>query len=292
MLLAPIAFAYAFLHPAPLNYRVTAVLDGFLPVFGGNEGKLEAKLLMQVTSKPSVTGTMVTTDLKDASLLFDGTALPLGVEDVKRVFPRMEWEVSASGAVRSKTTAPQVPVRLPGLDPARFLEMTLVPVEFGAEPKDAWSFSRDFSGSPMKSDCSWEAEGRVELAVKQTLNYFEDESLSSVDKSKAVQEVRSELTGKGRATLDAKRGIVRAYTMKSETVSTVTNLASGEKSKRVLKSQMQVELLETPPPKVEPPDWWTRAKQTGTLAREYWNRIGAPQLRAWVQRLVGAVLGG
>jgi len=292
MLLAPVAFAYAFLSPAPVHYRINAILDGFLPVFGGNEGKLEAKLMMQVTSEPSLTGTTVTTELKEATLLFDGSALPLGVEDVKRVFPKMEWDVSSSGTVRSKTAAPQVPIRLPGLDPARFLEMTLVPVEFGSEPKESWTFSRDFSGSAMKSDCKWEPDGRVEIGTKQVLNFFEDESLTSVDKSKAIQEVRSELAGKGRAVFDIKRGLLRSYTMKSETLSTVTDLQSGAKSKRILKSQMQVDLVESPPAPVEPPDWWTRAKQTGTLAREYWNRIGAPQLRAWIQKLVTSVVGG
>lgn len=253
-MLALLAFAFAFPKEAIL-YDVSVRFNGFLPVFGGQEGSAEISLGVSVKGldadadgKPQAESELVTAKVK-----FMGETLPFNEDNMQAYFPKTTISFDPLGKLL-KTNAPdvQLPIRLPGLDLKRFPEITYLPVEFPKETLkqgEAWTFKRSLGGADATytvTATKVEAE-RAELDVKvdQVAQTFENEALELVSKPEdAVNKVETTLVGKGTVTFDRKRSLATLVKFIVDADSKVERIKGGEKSNRKLQTTLEVRLKE------------------------------------------------
>lgn len=243
-------FAYTF-PTSPTSYKVEMSFDGYLPIFGGTEAKVDANVGLKVQGdKPDAEGKpQLTTDLTDLKVLFDGEAMPFNVDSVRPYFPKTTISISPQGKVL-KTNAPNVnlPVRLPGLDVKRFPETTFLPVEFpeeGIEVGKSFQYKRPFGDSEVIYDVTpTKIEGNtisLALKVSQTYETLEDEAknLTKIEKD-AFLRVKTEVSGTGTATYDSVKGQLMRFELFADSSSVATPIKGGEAEKRKLKTKMTV----------------------------------------------------
>lgn len=278
--LAP--FVYAFDVKVPLQYRLQTTFDGFLPVFGGNEGKVDVDLLVNVTPQPAKDGAICTQSaIADATILFDDAPLPLGVDAITQYFPKTTITMSPQGKTLT-TDAPNIvaPVRLPGLDVKRFPEIVYIPLEFSTkavEVGDSWTFTRSFAGSDVnyvaKLSGTTDDSLAIDVTIDQSYTMLEDESLAPVtDRAKAENEVTTTLKGTGKGKFSRKLGVFTQFTMEAISKSVVKPMKSGKATERNLKTIFKVSLtkplgLGEPVKKEVPPTGFL------TQAKGYWTML-------------------
>jgi hypothetical protein len=244
--------AYAFGSGTSLTYEVKAKFEGFLPLFGGNEGVVDVGMTVGVKGHDPEDGALkATSEIQAFDLKFNEASLPVTVDNAAQFFPRTTVTLSPQGRILSND-APErkLPVRLPGLDVKRFPEITYVPIEFPDQEirvGETWTFERDFGGSPVVYECTLSAasEDTAEIMVniRQEFTVLENAALEVVSaREDAVAEVRTVLTGQGKVRFDTARGIATASEMTNEALSDVRNLATGDTNRRKLKTVYRVEL--------------------------------------------------
>jgi hypothetical protein len=146
------------------------------------------------------------------------------------------------------TPANPLPVRLPGLDPNRFPEITYLPIQFpneGVSVGDSWKFTRTFEGADMTYTCTLssmdDASAKIAVKVHQEQLYYENSSVEVVkSKADAVNEVRTILDGQGTITWDRKAGLANVVEMTNDATSTVTPISPGTAETRKLKTTFRV----------------------------------------------------
>jgi hypothetical protein len=117
--------AYRFPLDRPLQYDVQVVFEGYIPLLGGQEGKVEVNLGVKVQglAPDSDAKPRAASELNAFKILFNGADLTaIGLDSAKAYFPKTTVSLTPEGRVL-KTDAPdvEIPVRLPGLDVKRFL---------------------------------------------------------------------------------------------------------------------------------------------------------------------------
>lgn len=252
--LALAASTLAYTFSQPLTYRMEAKFDGFLPIFGGNEGKVDVTLTVRVTpQKHEKAGEQkVESEIIDAKILFNDAPLPLGVDSVTSYFPKTQVTLSAAGKTLA-TTAPDLspPVRLPGLDIQRFADLVYVPIEFlttAVEKGANWKYERQFNGQPLTTEATIEdlseTEAVIAVKVNQKTQDYEDEGLAPMKSAEgATSEVTTELTGSGKATFDRSLGVFRTTQVDLTAAGSAKDLKSGEVTQRKLKIGFRVVLV-------------------------------------------------
>ncbi len=279
---ALISAQYKFDPGTKSRYDVEVVFDGFLPLLGGNTGKAEVVMGVEVQGKGPVEGgnLSASSSLSSFELKFNGGKLPLDLASAQVYFPTTTVSVTPTGKV-VKTDAPDIslPVKLPGLDVKRFPEITYLPVELkegDLKIGDKWTFTRLFGESPMNYTAELQAfNGSIatlKVSVDQSYEVLEDETLEIVKQEKdAVNRVKTTLTGSGTVLFDVATGRATSVDMRNRSVSEVTPIGGGSKSERKLDSTLKMRLKGATGTVIAPasgggtqsaPTFWDRVRQS------------------------------
>lgn len=255
-LLAPIQ--YNFPAQKPVVYEMKVSMEGYIPVLGGNEGTAELFLGIEVGAlPPDPEGRLrAYNDLVEVKTVFNGASLPFGLDSIKSFFPKTTVSHSPHGKVLSNDAPDvQLPVRLPGLDPKRFPEITYLPLEFppeGVEIGKSWTFVRKIGPDDMvytvKTVSLDDSSAKFGVSVKQTSLTFEDEAGELVSEAEAIRKVETALTGEGEVHFDRKRGMATRVRVVTQAQGNVTEIATKKASKRLLTTTLDVRLRGAGPP--------------------------------------------
>lgn len=243
--------AYGFAPGQTHLFDMAVGLDGNLPVFGGSQGQADVRIRLAVTGleaddqgRPRVSH-----ELQGVRVFFNDTEMPFSVENLRPFFPKTTVSISPEGAVLA-SNAPNValPVRLPGLDPRRFPEITYLPVEFpkeGVRTGEAFRFRRPIGGSDVQYTVTptrvTDEAIEMDVAIAQTIEGFEDNSGAVVSgPTGATWKVVTNLTGSGKIVFDRKLGLARSVAVDADARSTMERLVGTEKRERSLKTTLRV----------------------------------------------------
>ncbi|MCH8978701.1 MAG: hypothetical protein IH945_05595, partial [Armatimonadetes bacterium] len=151
---------YGFEPGLKVTYDSEITFEGFIPIFGGNEGTVVVSMVVQVEGLEPEDGAPIraANEITDFRVTFNDAVLPLDVTAVQDYFPRTTIALTPLGKI-VKSDAPDIelPVRLPGLDVKRFPDITYVPIQFpegGATIAKAWQFKKRFGESDVSYTCS------------------------------------------------------------------------------------------------------------------------------------------
>jgi hypothetical protein len=243
--------AYGFGPETKLTYDVQVGFDGFLPVLGGNQGKVEVTMAVDVRGlTPEGDDLRASNEITAFEIVFNGAKLPLSLENAVEYFPKTTVRLTPAGKIVGNDAPDRrLPVRLPGLDVKRFPDITYIPIELAAgeaEVGHTWEFKRAFGDSDMDYSCRLDGlEGdlaRVAVKIRQEYTVLENSALEVVgDRADAEAEVRTVLEGTGTVTFDLARGVARLVEMANEAVSTVKPLDGSAPKERRLKTVLRVE---------------------------------------------------
>ncbi len=238
-----------------LQYDFTVLMDGFLPVLGGNEGKAEVAFGVLISGLEGEAGNLkVSNELTSCAIKFNGAKVPLTLANVTDFFPKTTVVFAPSGQV-IKNDAPdrKLPFRLPGLDVKRFPDITYLPIEFPADALangQTWTFKKSFGEADLNYTCTVSAltadEATIQVGVKQEYDVFENETAEIVkDQKDAESQVHTTLDGTGEVHFDIKRGIAKSVHMLNKSVSKLTDLATKAVKERKLDSTLDFKLKAT-----------------------------------------------
>ncbi|HMS53895.1 MAG TPA: hypothetical protein PKA27_00715 [Fimbriimonadaceae bacterium] len=253
-MLALLAFAYVFPKDA-IRYDVNVRFNGFLPVFGGQEGSAEIFLGISVkgVAEDADGNPQAESELVSAKVKFMGETLPFNEDNMQSYFPKTTVSFHPLGKML-KTNAPdvQLPIRLPGLDLKRFPEITYLPIEFPKETLvqgQKWTFIRSLGGADatytVTATTVDDTKAELSVEVAQTAQTLENEALELVKKEEdAVAKIETSLTGKGTVTFDRNKNLATLIKMNVDAASNVLRIKGGEKSTRKLQTTLEVKLKE------------------------------------------------
>jgi hypothetical protein len=304
--LAAASLTYGFGPGDRLNYDVQVHFDGFLPVMGGQNAKVQVDLGVEVQGlRPEQEGAKSTaSEIRAFEMRLNGAVLPVGLDNMGAYFPKTTIVFTPLGKIL-KSDAPNVslPVRLPGLDAQRFPDLTYLPVEFpeaGVEVGRKWSYTKNFSGSevvytvtPTKlEDDVLEAD----LHLRQAYTTFEDRMKNTVPSAdKAVAKVDTMVEGNGKLVFDRKRGVFTSFDAKTVSTSHVEDLRSGQRSDRKLVSDMKLRLKDgftaRQAPAARQQTLLERALSQMEMIRRNWHSYSA-LARYFISQFVFRYLGG
>lgn len=243
--------AYAFVPNQTHVFDMKVSLDGNLPLFGGSQGRADVRIRLDVTGlEPDDQGRpRVSHELQGVRVFFNDMEMPFSVENLRPFFPKTTVTISPEGAVLA-SNAPNValPVRLPGLDPRRFPEITYLPVEFpkaGVRIGEAFRFRRPIGGSDVQYTVTpthiSEEIVEMDVAISQTIEGFEDSSGAVLSgPTGATWKVATNLTGSGKVVFDRKLGIARTIAVDADARSRMESLVGPETRERNLKTALRV----------------------------------------------------
>jgi hypothetical protein len=242
--------AYQFPANKATPYDLTVQFEGYVPVLGGIDGKVDVALKWMITGlEPKESNLRVSADLTDAVIKLDGEKLPFTVDNLKQFFPKNTVTATALGEIK-ENDAPnlKLPVRLPGLDVKRIPEITYMPIQFPAEIEDGKAFTYDkaFGDSTISYEVTPKMEGStIHCAVKMKQSYttYEDEAANQVDDKKdGKSKVETTVTGAGNIDFDMTAGRVITSKIVADAESKVTDIASGKATARHLKTTLDCKL--------------------------------------------------
>lgn len=277
--------AYGFGPTTKLSYSVSVHFDGYIPILGGQEGKVDVKMPITVLGKAlDGENQQAVGEITDFKIVFNGAPLPFTLENVKEYFPKNTVSFTPAGKI-VKNDAPNIdiPVKLPGLDPKRFPDITYLPVEFpvdGLSEGQTWSYKKAFGNSDVNYTCKAlsikEDKITIEMQLAQTYDGFEDESKNPVkDEKDAISKVVTTVTGKGTAVFDLKRCVVESFKATADALSQVTDLETKKTSDRKLVTVMDVQLQTGAAGKTDPAESPPQQPKSGVAG--------------WVDRILGSV---
>lgn len=257
MLVGLIPVTYVLPPDTTTRYTLEVSFEGYLPVLGGKDGK--AAVLMQISVlglKPETDGTLrASSDITDLKLSLNGAALPVALSGIKTFFPKTTVELSPEGKIlRSDAPDVKLPVRLPGLDPKRFPDITYLPLEFpkgGIVEGKEFQFRKGFGGNDVTyrvhSTKIDDAELRLAIDVEQEYTTYEDDSHNPLPDDKgATSQIVTHLLGHGTAVFSRLVGSVGDIQIDADATSVVTDLASKQTSNRALKTRLHVKRVDKP----------------------------------------------
>lgn len=253
--LAPVQYRFT---PAVRHvYDVQVIFDGFIPLLGGQEGLVDLAMTVAVDGlAPDPEGRQrASSEIKAFKLVYNDAVLPLTVDNVTPFFPKTTVSLTPQGKV-VETDAPdvQLPVRLPGLHVKRFPDITYLTVEFPGSDVAVgkpWTYTRAFGDSNVEYTVTpVKLEGsalEMDVRVEQRYTVLEDESTNVVaDQKDAVSRVATHVSGKGRAVFDLERGVMRSFEVVANAASEVSDLTTGAKAERNLKTTLRTVLKTSP----------------------------------------------
>lgn len=254
MLALLIAAAYQFPVDKVVNYDLTVTFEGYVPVFGGIEGKVDVALKMAVTGlTPKDSGVRLSSDLTDAVIRLDGEKLPLTVDNLKQFFPKNTISATSLGEI-TENDAPdlKLPVQLPGLHVKRIPEISYMPVQFPADMEDGkpFTYKKPFGDSIVEYEVTPKMDGstlRLAVKMKQAYTFMEDEAHNKVDvATDAKFNVATDVTGSGTIEFDTAAGRVIKSKIVADSIGTVTEIASKKSTVRKLKTTLECKQVSAP----------------------------------------------
>ena len=249
-----VSAAYGLGPSTTLDYKVDVAFDGFLPILGGNEGKAEVGMTVRVQGmEKDGANLQASNEMTTFSIAFNGSKLPLTIDDAVEYFPKTTVLVTPTGKI-VKNDAPNksLPVKLPGLDVKRFPDITYLPIELPSGEVavgDSWDFKKSFGGADLNYTCTLsKVDGdRLTVGVKVNQEYtvLENDALEVVqDRKDAVSEVTTTMNGTGKVVFDAKNGHVVSVVVNNKSVSKGENFLDKVAIDRKLDSTLRVSLIE------------------------------------------------
>jgi hypothetical protein len=249
-----IKLAYSFPVDVKRTYDVKTTFEGFIPILGGHEGKVEVEMAVSATGlKAETDGTArVLSTLDDIKVIYNGAPLPfVTIDNAKDYFPPTTITMTRFGATL-KTNAPDIelPMKLPGLDIKRFPDITYLPLQLpdgDAEVDAPYTFKKPFGGSDITYTVTPTkiTDDMVEMKVSlvQTYEVLENEGKEVVkDPKDAVASVKTSMTGKGLVTFDRHLGVFSIVNVEADASSDVTELETKKISQRKLHSVLTIKL--------------------------------------------------
>ncbi len=249
--LAAVLFAYSF-TTEPIRYDVAVEFDGYLPVLGGKNGVAKVQMAVDVVAATPKNNALfgATSEIKDIAISLNNAKLPVTVQAIQPFFPKTTIEFTPQGKI-TWNNAPdvQLPARLPGLDAKRFADISFMPIEFptaGIEVNHEFSFNKRFGESDitytvMPSEITTETIN-LSISVKQKYSSFEDDGRNLVKEEVATHRIDTVVDGHGKAVFLTQKGCLQSIEMIADSVSDVTNIESGEQSRRNLKTILRTVL--------------------------------------------------
>lgn len=246
---------YDFPKEVPVLYRVAVSFDGFLPVFGGQDGTAEITLGMSVQGlgPDEKENAIITSELTSAKVKYMGENLPFTVDNVRAFFPKTKVTLTPQGkTLKSDAPDVQLPIRLPGLDVKRFPDLTYLPLEFpvgGVDLNKPWTFVKKLGGSDATYTVTpTEMNDQIatfKVEVAQTETNLENEALELVKEEKdAKYRVVTVLKGTGTVLWDLVRKQPRKVDVSVVATGEQTDLKTAEKKPRALTTKLSVERLD------------------------------------------------
>lgn len=246
--LLPIRYDFSNLPVQKIELKVT--FDGFLPLMGGSESKVETTFGLDAKNegKDKQGRDQASINLTSFSGSIDGAPVPFTVDNVRAYFPKTTVSYLPTGKVVA-SNAPNLilPIRLPGLDAKHLPELTIFPIEFpeeGVEIGKSFAFSKDIGDGKAEYVVTPTAVNgntlNLKLEVKQDYENLEDEALQIPKNPKnAINKVQTALRGEGTAEFNTTLNRVTSLKINALATSKVTPLStSGTASERKLKIEM------------------------------------------------------
>lgn len=255
--LALVPVGYGIAPGFKCSYDVEFAFDGFIPVLGGMEGQVSAKLGIEVVglAPDKIAPNKASYELKTFGLFIGQDEFPYSIDKIKPFFPKTNVWYSDLGKVQ-KTDAPklEIPVRLPGIDPKRFADLSFLPVEFpgtSLEEGQKWAYQKAFGDSTVNYEVSLKSVSdtviELNLNLKQNYSVLEDEAKNVVKSDKdAIAKVDTSVSGTGIAVYDRQKRLFISVEISADSLSEVTDLKTKEKSSRKLKTATKVKLRDKP----------------------------------------------
>jgi hypothetical protein len=244
---------YQIPSETPARYDVSVAFDGYVPLFGGQEAQIDVEMVVEAKAQgPDAEGRpQAMSEIKEIRLTMNGAELPVDASQITRFFPRATISMTPQGRILANS-APDVnlPIRLPGLHPKRFPDITYLPLEFpveGIEVDKEFRVKKMFGDSPVDYHVTPKAIGEREILldvkINQVIEAFEDRWGNPVEAA-GERKVNTVVAGEGTAAFDRTRGLVSRFRVSANAVSKVTEVSSGRESNRRLKTVLDVKLRE------------------------------------------------
>lgn len=255
--LAIVPVGYGFVPGTKCSYDVEFAFDGFIPVLGGMEGQASAKMGVEVIglTPDKNAAQKASYELKQFALFVGEDEFPYSIDKIKPFFPKSNVWFTELGKVQ-KTDAPKldIPVRLPGIDPKRFADVSFLPVEFVAasvEEGQKWTFEKAFGDSTVNYEVNVKSVSdtviELNLGLKQTYTVLEDEAKNVVkDEKDAIARVETTVTGTGNAVYDRQKRMFASVVINADSISKAVDLKTKETAERKLKMTTKVKLRDKP----------------------------------------------
>lgn len=245
------AAVYQFPVNKTMNYALDVQFDGYVPVLGGIDGKIDVALKMAVVGMtPDKTAVRLAADLTDAEIRLDGEKMPFTVDNLKQFFPKNTIGATELGEIK-ENDAPdlKLPVRLPGLDVKRIPEISYMPIQFPADMADGKTFTykKPFGDSDVEYEVTPKFDGSTihfAIKMKQSYAFMEDDAHNKIDEEKDAKfDVKTEVTGAGNIDFDSAKGRVISSKIVADANSVVTERGAGTKTERKLKTTLICKLV-------------------------------------------------
>ncbi|MBS1718622.1 MAG: hypothetical protein JSS72_12920 [Armatimonadetes bacterium] len=297
----PISYILPQDHAVP--YEVKIQCDGYIPILGGQEGTVAVTMGVKAQGLPkdSDGNEQASIDLTALKVVFNGADLPFNAENARPYFPKTTVSLTPEGKV-TKNNAPNVnlPVKLPGLDPRRFPEITFVPVEFpvgGVSEGQEWTYKKAFGDTDvtykLKATKVSNNSVTVEIKLAQEYDVIEDDSHNlAMDPKDKAYDVHTVLNGTGEASFDRKLNLVSLVSMEAVANSTVVDIKSKESTSRKMTTHITTRIADAATVAADEPkgDWVQTAKLYGKIAVQkasQWASRSWSELTHWLVAMFG-----
>jgi hypothetical protein len=252
-ILAAVALTPAIYHiDAPINYDLDIQFEGFLPILGLDQAKIDLQvgLLVKGLSPESDGNPRASADVSSLNILLNGAKMPFTKENVAQYFPNIVTLNPQGKVLKNNAPDMKLPFELPGLDIKRFPDLTFLAVEFpaeGVEVGKSWTYSRDFGPSKVNYTVTPTAISAEDISmdVKLTQDYevLENDAHQTADNPKdAVSDVKTHVDGSGTVDFDPHAGLIKSVHMNALATSTVQDIGTKKETTRTVKTAMTVAL--------------------------------------------------
>lgn len=239
-------FAYAFVIGTSASFDVNVQFEGWIPIFGGREGKANVNMTVVATAQKSDEVESYISKIEAEAF---GVQLPLNSSNVDQFFPKATAVFDATGMV-TKNSAPAIkmPAKLPGLDSQRLPEISFLPLVLPkAELKkgEVYTFSRSYGGQDFKYTVTLgeEAESGATFSLKlaSKRDGFEDAYGNALETEKgAKKKAHSDLEGSGTARFNKAVGGFDKVEVETIEVTTTEPISGGKKTDKKLRTTLKI----------------------------------------------------
>lgn len=240
------ALAYSFVVGQPVSFDVNVRFEGWIPLFGGREGK--ANVNMTVVANAIRDGEVESSISKIDAEAF-GVVLPLNSNNVDQFFPKATAVFDASGVV-TKNTAPAIkmPAKLPGLDSQRLPEISYLPLALPRKELakgESYTFTRSYGGQDFKYTATLtdnsETAADFKIQISSQRDGFEDAYGNAAETEKgAKKKTRALLDGTGVAHFSKTLGSFDTVEVTTTEVTTAAPISGGKETSKTLKTTLKI----------------------------------------------------